>query len=293
MRRYRLARGLVGVTTGKLNGGGVSSSAAVGVAFLLAFEDVNGLHVNEAENIELDQAIENLYLGLRIGILDPAAILLSERGRLTLIDCAKAQHELITPSPALARFRILLAFSGVRRTLMGTNYNRRVEECTSAALTLLDAAGRPNDHPVLGNLTAHEFALHHHRLKDSPARRAAHYFSEVERVRGGVDAWKRGDLWEFGRLMSASGESSIVNYECGSPPLIDLYRILLESDGVFGARFSGAGFGGCCVALVDPNAAPVTAARVVAEYRSRYPELAGDASVVLCDSDDGARILLG
>src|SRR5262249_18821239 len=92
---YRLDHGLVGVLSGELHGWGVSSSAAVGVAFLLALEDANGLAVTPGENIELDRRVENDYLGLRIGILDPAAILLSRRGRLTRIDCRTGLHESI------------------------------------------------------------------------------------------------------------------------------------------------------------------------------------------------------
>jgi galactokinase len=91
--------------------------------------------------------------------------------------------------------------------------------------------------------------------------------------------------------MTASGESSIHNYECGSPPLIDLHRLLVETDGVYGARFSGAGFGGCCVALVRPEAAEKAASRIREQYARRYPDLAVDAPVVLCDTDDGATIV--
>jgi galacturonokinase len=120
-RHHRLERGIVGATAGKLHGGGVSSSAAVGVAFLLAFEDVNDLRVTPEENIELDRRIENDYLGLRNGILDPAAVLLSRRGHLTRIDCRTSAHELIAAPASMPRFRILLAFSGLRRELVGTD----------------------------------------------------------------------------------------------------------------------------------------------------------------------------
>ena len=141
-----LERGIVGVIAGALHGGGVSSSAAVGVAFLLAFEDANGLAVAPEENIALDQAIENDYLGLRNGILDQAAILLSRRDHLTLIDCASSRHESIPAPAAMPPFRILLAFSGLRRALVGTDYNRRVDECAEAARTLLDGR-RPARRP--------------------------------------------------------------------------------------------------------------------------------------------------
>jgi galacturonokinase len=289
--RYRLGRGLVGVTAGKLHGGGLSSSAAIGVAFLLAFEDVNGLRIPAAENIELDRRIENDYLGLRNGILDQAAVLLSRRGHLTWIDCRTAGHELIPAAPDMPPVKIVLASSGLRRALVGTDYNRRVDECAEAARTLLEALGHVDGEPVLGDIGADEYAAHRHGLHGAPARRAAHFFSEVERVRQGVAAWKAGDLVRFGELMTASGESSIRNYECGSPPLIDLYHILIATEGVHGARFSGAGFRGCCVALIDPRAVEQAAGRVGSIYRRMHPDLAEHASIVVCDSADGAAIV--
>ena len=289
--RHRLDRGVVGILTGKLHGGGVSSSAAVGVTFLLALQDVNGLALPPEETIELSRRVENEYLGLNSGILDPAAILLSRRDHLTRIDCRTSRHDRIGAARAAAPFKILLIFSGLTRPLVGTDYNRRVGECAEAARTLLAAAGRDAPRPVLGEVTADEYDAFRHHLRAAPARRAAHFFSEVERVSQGVAAWRQGDLAGFGRLVTASGESSVHNYECGNPPLIGLFQDLVATDGVYGARFSGAGFRGCCVALVDPDAARDAAARVSAAHARRYPDLAAGVSTVLCDSDDGAGFL--
>jgi galacturonokinase len=289
--RYRLRRGIVGLTSGTLHGGGVSSSAAVGVAFLLAFEEANDLRVSPEENIALDQAIENGYLGLRNGILDQSAILLARRGQLTRIDCATGQYENIPRSAALPPFKILLAFSGLRKALVGTDYNRRVEECADAARTLLSALGRGDRPAVLGAVRPEEYETNKHLLQGAPARRAAHFFSEVDRVGRGIAAWQAGDLAAFGHLMTASGASSIHNYECGSPPLIDLYHILVGTEGIYGARFSGAGFRGCCVALVRPEFAEQAAERVREAYCRCHPELASDASVILCDSADCAVLI--
>ncbi|MDZ7618158.1 MAG: galactokinase family protein [Patescibacteria group bacterium] len=288
-----LRHGIQGVTTGRLDGGGLSSSAAIGVALLLALEEANGLTLTEQDNISLDQAIENEYLGLRNGILDQSAILLSRRDQLTYLDCQTRCHELIpaaadVPSPA-----ILIAFSGLKKALVGTDYNRRVEECREAAEQLLHALGRADAMPVLRNITPDEYAQCQHVLKGEPARRAAHFYSEMERVRLGLDCWRRGDLAEFGRLITASGESSIRNYECGCPPLVDLHEILVGTEGVYGARFSGAGFRGCCFALTDAAAVEAAAESVVRRYRQRQPRLAGEAFVLRCHTDDGARHVQG
>ena len=288
---HELNQGMVGVTSGRLGEGGLSSSAAIGVAYLLALEQVNGLSVSPAQNIALDQAIENGYLGLRNGILDQSAILLSRRGQLTVIDCRSVRHELIRPAEITPELAILIPFSGLTQALVSTDYNRRVEECKVAATQLLGAVGRPDDDALLVNLSPAEYAAHRERLSGAPARRAAHFFTEMERVTGGVHAWQRGDLDEFGRLMTASGDSSIRQYECGCPPLIDLYEILIDTPGVYGARFSGAGFRGCCVSLVAPAAAASAAEEVRRRYAERHPHLAEGAPVLVCRSDDGARVV--
>ena len=109
----------------------------------------------------------------------------------------------------------------------------------------------------------------------------------------GVDAWRQGDLETFGRLMVESGRSSIENYECGSEPLIDLYDILTHTEGVYGARFSGAGFRGCCVALVDPEVSEEALLHIGRIYADRYPDLAQNASAFICQSDHRACIHSG
>ena len=98
-------------------------------------------------------------------------------------------------------------------------------------------------------------------------------------------------LETFGRLIAESGRSSIENYECGSKPLIDLYHILIETDGVYGARFSGAGFRGCCVALVNPQKSSAAIEQIQSAYRAKYSDLSKNAPVFICQPDDGARIL--
>jgi galactokinase len=290
---HMLSRGMVGVMTGPWSEGGLSSSAAVGVACLLALEDVNGLRVAAEENILLDQAIENDYLGLKNGILDQSGILLSRRDHLTVVDCATNQHKLVPTAQPAGTWSLVLAFSGLKQALTGTDYNRRVAECAAAARILLEAAGRPEANALLGCVREAEYVQHKHRLPPTLDRRAAHFFSEVERVRRGVMAWSKGDLPSFGRLMTESGESSIRNYQCGSPPLVDLYELLVRCPGVYGARFSGAGFRGCCVALVNEAGARQIAEAITPAYARRQPALAAQASVEICHSEDGARFLAG
>ncbi len=287
---HTVRRGIVGVTTGQISEGGLSSSAAVGCAYLLALEAANDLDVSVEDNIELDRLIENEYLGLRNGILDQSAILLSKDRHLTVIDCATVSHELIPQADSMPDYAILVAFSGVKQALVSTGYNQRVDECAAAATNLLRAAGR-EARALLGEVTPQEYAEHRGVLEGDPAKRAEHFFSECARVRAGIEAWHEGDLVTFGDLVSTSGRSSIENYECGSEPLVDLYHILVETDGVYGARFSGAGFRGCSIALCDPAKAEIAAESVATQYRKKHPERADNDGVLIARPADGAAIL--
>uniref|UniRef100_A0A1J3EFC0 Galacturonokinase n=1 Tax=Noccaea caerulescens TaxID=107243 RepID=A0A1J3EFC0_NOCCA len=297
--KKNLKQGIVGCISGSdgLDSSGLSSSAAVGVAYLLALENANELTVSPTENIEYDRLIENGYLGLRNGILDQSAILLSSYGCLTYMDCKTMDHRLVQAPELKKPFRILLAFSGLRQALTtNPGYNLRVAECREAAKVLLAASGnRELEEPTLCNVDHAIYEAHKHELKPVLAKRAEHYFSENMRVTKGLEAWASGNLEEFGKLISASGLSSIENYECGAEPLIQLYKILLKAPGVYGARFSGAGFRGCCLAFVDAEKAEAAASYVKDEYEKAQPEFAkklnGGKPVLICEAGDAARVL--
>lgn len=303
-----LNQGIIGVISGSmgLDSSGLSSSAAVGVAYLLALENANNMSVVPAENIEYDRLIENEYLGVSNGILDQSAILLSRHGCLTFMDCKKKEHKLISPQNLQVdqvngvhkSYKILLASSGLKQALTSNiGYNRRVAECREAARVLLNASEQPEVEAILSNVAHEAYEAHKGKLEPVLARRAEHYFSENIRVMKGLEAWASGRLDEFGKLITASGRSSIQNYECGCKPLIDLYEVLLRAPGVFGARFSGAGFRGCCIAFVESNRASEAASFVKTEYNKLQPELAGkiapQASVLICEPGDGARVIGG
>ncbi|KAK3437533.1 hypothetical protein EUGRSUZ_C02197 [Eucalyptus grandis] len=307
-RGCRLSQGIIGFICGSkgLDSSGLSSSAAVGIAYLLAFERANNLFMSPTENIEYDRLIENEYLGLKNGILDQSAILLSSHGCLTLMNCKLVQtkkHELIhfsklqKDNPVVPKaFKILLAFSGLKQALTSNpGYNRRVEECQEAAKFLLEASGNGKTKPVLSDVHPEVYEAYKHKLVTNLAKRAEHYFSENMRVLKGIETWASGDMKKFGELISASGLSSIRNYECGAEPLIQLYEVLLRAPGVYGARFSGAGFRGCCLAFVDANKATEAASFVRWEYSKCQPKFASElnpeTAVLICDAGDCARVI--
>jgi len=291
-RTYSLPRGLTGVVSGDLPIGGLSSSAAVTIAYLLALEALNQLEVSPRTNVSLVRFTENEYIGLNNGILDQTVILFSEHNHLTLIDCESVEIERVPTTLPKHSFEILAVYSGVSHALVGTDYNNRVAECQEAARLLLEYAGRtPGESPRLRHVSPEIFAGEGRRLPPPLKRRAAHYFGEMQRVIDGVAAWRQGNLVNFGELMNQSGESSINYYECGSPQLITLYEILSQTPGVYGTRFSGAGFRGNCIALIDPAARETIAETIHRRYPDAHPAEAEKYTIHFCQPDGCAHLL--
>jgi len=291
-QRYALTAGIDAVVEGRMPIGGLSSSAAVGVAYLLALEAANGLEVSPEENIEHDRYIENVYLGIENGILDQSIILMSDRDHLTFLDCQTVEFYKYPTPVDNGHFEMVVAYSGLVRSLGHTDYNNRVHECQQAARLLLGWAGLPVPDPVrLRDVPEAVYAQYKDRLPAPLDRRARHFFTEVQRVRDGVRAWSAGDLHEMGRLINASGASSVYDYESGCPHLITLYEILRDCPGVYGARFSGAGFRGSCIGLVDPAARKEIAAAIDAIYPGKHPDVADAYSVHFCGTGGPARLL--
>lgn len=290
-QQHRLQAGLVGLVSSDMPIGGLSSSAAVTIAYLMAVEAVNELDIIPETNVDLVRFTENQYIGLNNGILDQTVILFSRRNHLTFIDCQSVEvHNITTPLQA-DDFDILIVYSGLTRVLVGTDYNSRVAECQEAARLLLEAAGAPIAADVrLRHVPPDVFAAKGHRLPAQLHRRARHYFGEMERVSNGVAAWQAGDLVRLGALMSESGESSIKYYESGSPQLITLYETLRDTPGVYGARFSGAGFRGNCIALIDPAARQTIAEAIHRRYPAAHPDYADVYSIHYCQPDGPAEL---
>ncbi len=291
-RSYQLECGFVGMIGGNMPIGGLSSSAAVTIAYLLALEAVNQLTISPETNVSLVRFTENQYIGLKNGILDQSVILFSERNHLTHIDCQSVQIDKVpTPVPP-PDFEILVVYSGVTDVLVGTDYNNRVAECQEAARMLLALAGQKVEGtPYLRQVDPHLFATKGRSLPSALWKRAGHYFGEMQRVTGGLSAWRKGDIERFGQLMTESGESSIKYYECGSPQLITLYEILRATPGVYGTRFSGAGFRGNCIALINPAARETIAEAIRRDYPQAHPAQANLYSIHFCRPDGRAQLI--
>lgn len=292
-KRYPLRRGLCAVIDGELPIGGLSSSAAVIITFLSALCTMNGITLTASELISISQEAENDYVGVSCGKLDQSCEVYCKKDNLLYMDLLDDSYELIPQHPDMKPYKIAIFFSGLERSLVGSAFNVRVHECRSAAYALKAYAGMPYDKfddTNLRDVPCEVFLEHKDKLPDDWRKRAEHFYTEFERVQKGVEAWRRGDIEEFGRLSFESGKSSIVNWETGSPELKSLYEIMTRTKGIYGGRFSGAGFKGCCMALIDPDYEESIVETVTTEYLATFPEMKGRYSVHICESADGVHL---
>ena len=235
-------------------------------------------------------AAENEYVGVNSGKLDQSCEVYSKKNHLLYLDTKTDDYELIPTHPDMKPYRIAVFFSGIERTLAGSKFNMRVDEARSAAYALMAYAGMEYGKFPEANLRAvprEVYEQYKSRLPETWRRRAEHWYTEFDRVEQGVEAWRRGDIETYGRLSFESGQSSISNWETGSPELKMLYDIMRHTDGIYGGRFSGAGFKGCCMALIDPSFEADITRKVTDEYLRAFPALEGKYSVHICESADG------
>ena len=289
-KRYILRRGICAVINGELPIGGLSSSAAVIIAFLSALCELNGITLDARELITISKEAENKYVGVACGKLDQSCEIYCRKNHLLYMDMKDDTYELIPQSPFMKPYKIAIFFSGVERTLAGSAFNMRVDECRSAAYALKAYAGLKYgsfESTYLRDVPYEVYLQYRGKLPENWRKRAEHWYTELKRVECGVEAWKKGDIEEFGRLSFESGHSSIYNWETGSVELKSLYDIMLSTDGIYGGRFSGAGFKGCCMALIDPAFEDSIKERVSREYLKMFPALEGKYSAYICESADG------
>ncbi len=292
-RKYSLTAGLSGVIEGSLPIGGLSSSAAVIISFLSALCKVNKIHPTQAEIINIALAAENKYVGVSCGKLDQSCEVYSKKNHLLYLDTKDDSFELIPTNPSMRPYKIAIFFSGIERTLAGSKFNMRVDEARSAAYALKAYAGMEYgkfNETNLRDIPYEVYLQYKDRLPENFAKRAEHWYTEFQRVEKGAEAWRRGDLEEYGRLSFESGNSSIYNWETGSPELKKLYEIMTVTDGIYGGRFSGAGFKGCCMALIDPTFEESIKEKMTSEYLSAFPKLKEKFSIHICDSADGVKL---
>ena len=293
-KRFELTKGIDGVLQGSLPVGGLSSSAAVLIAYVMAFAKANGIKLQPFEIVQIASEAEREYIGLNNGLLDQACIALGKKDGLLFLDCDSNDWRIIKRNPEMPEFEIGIFFSGLTRSLVNSDYNLRVYECKTAAWNMLAYQNAPLktfDKTFLRDIPKELFDSTRDMMPLRFAKRAEHFYSEYRRVRQGVTAWESGNLQLFGKLSFDSCESSIHNYECGSPELISIYNIMRPLPGVYGGRFSGAGFKGAVIALVDPGYKESIEKEITEKYLAEYPEYEQTFKVFWVKPDDGARFV--
>ncbi|AUX24506.1 galactokinase [Sorangium cellulosum] len=230
-------------------GAGLSSSAALEVAALRALRSFTGVALSDERIAELGQRAEIEFAGVNCGIMDQMASSLADARHLLFLDTRTLARRLL-PLPAGAE--ILVIDSGVARTLASSGYNERRAECEEAARRLGARALRDVPDPAAAAA-----------LPEPLSRRARHVITENRRVLEAAEGLSAG---AFGERMNASHASLRDDYEVSVPALDALVALLQATPGVFGARLTGAGFGGACVALVASGQAAAIGESVCREY---------------------------
>ena len=218
-KRFTLRHGINGLIQGSLPVGGLSSSAAVLISYVMAFAKANDIELTPFEVVKIASEAEREYIGLNNGILDQACIALGKKDGLLFLDCDTNEYRIIRRNPDMPDFSIGIFFSGLTRSLVNSDYNLRVYECKTAAWDMLaytDQPLKPFDKTFLRDIPKSTFDKTKIAMPQRFARRAEHFYSEYRRVRQGVTAWESGNLKLFGKLSFDSCESSIHNYDCNA-----------------------------------------------------------------------------
>ncbi len=269
-------RGLDAVMAGSVPiGAGLSSSAAVEMAALVAFEAAGGFQLPRDEAARIGQKAEHEFVGARCGIMDQLASAYGQEGHALLIDCRDLS---IKPVPLPDDVAILVADTTIRRELASSEYNTRRAQCEEAARIL--------GVPALRDATLE--MLETQALTPLLEQRARHVVMEIARVQEAVRALRDADMARFGQLMRECHDSLRDLYEVSSPELEVMVKALWAQPGCYGARLTGAGFGGCAVAVCDSAEAET----IVQAAADSYQKAMGiRPPVYVCLPSEGAGLL--
>ena len=227
-------------------GSGLSSSASIEIATAFALNDYFKLGYDNLALVKIAKRVENDFIGLNSGIMDQFAVAFGEKDKAIVLDCESLKYKMVDIN--LGNYVLAIINTKKPRELADSKYNERVQECQTA-LKLLNEEITLNN---LCELTAEKFALHSHLIKDETIlNRATHVVKENDRVHMAAKALNAGELDEFGRLMYASHQSLRELYEVSGKELDTVVDFCAGYEHVIGARMTGAGFGGCAIALLE------------------------------------------
>jgi len=267
-------------------GSGLSSSAALEVAVFGALDAFNGWDLPKMDIAKLAQRAENDFVGVNCGIMDQLVSVFGQEDCALFVDCRSLEFRAIPLHLAENGVQVAILDSEVPRTLATAGYNERRAQCEEGVELLSKALGRQLD--ALRDVSEVEFAAHQDALPMPIRARVRHVVSENSRVLRAVTALESGDVAEFGQLMDRSHQSLRDDYEVSCEELDLLVALARKVPGVLGARLTGAGFGGCAVALVRSDALSHLQ-QALADYM-RQTGLT--PTIWLCDAASGASRLL-
>ncbi|UKT65486.1 galactokinase [Pedobacter mucosus] len=227
-------------------GSGLSSSASIEIVTAFALNDYFNLGYDKLELVKMAKRVENDFIGLNSGIMDQFAVAFGEKDKAIVLDCETLKYKMVDVD--LGNYVLAIINTKKPRELADSKYNERVEECQTALKLLNEEIQLHN----LCELTAEKFALHSHLITDETIlNRATHVVKENDRVHLAAKALNAGELKEFGRLMYASHQSLKDLYEVSGIELDTVVEFCSGYEHVIGARMTGAGFGGCAIALLE------------------------------------------
>ncbi len=265
-------------------GAGLSSSAAVEMAVGKGMVVLNRIEISGPDLALLGQRAENHFVGVNCGIMDQFISANGQVGHALFLDCRGLSFELV---PLFGDdVQIVICNSGVTRGLTDSAYNDRRSACESGVSLLTRAMGE--DIKALRDVSMEILDVYGGAFSETVLKRCRHVITENERTQRAVALLKDGDLSGFGQLMVASHESLRDDYEVSGKELDLLVEIALNVPGVFGARMTGAGFGGCTVNIVERDAVPALTDAI----NEQYPRTTGlTPEIYVCSAVNGAELV--
>jgi galactokinase len=264
-------------------GSGLSSSASVEMAFMLAWQALSDWTLPSMQRALLGQKAENQYVGVNCGIMDQFASACGVENKLLLLDCRSLEWK---PIPLPEDVAIVIADTTIRRKLTSGEYNKRRAACEEAVRLLQQDLP---DIRSLRDVSVEEFNRFADKLPEQVSKRARHVVEEIERSNQAEALLEAGNLRHFGELMNQCHASLRDLYEVSSPELNAMANVAQSLDGCYGARLTGAGFGGCTVNLVAQEQAETFSERLAKGYQSQtgyQPE------IYITRASNGAELLM-
>jgi galactokinase len=241
-------------------GSGLSSSAAIEVTTALALTSLGGVTIPLLEVARLCQRAENTYTGARCGIMDQFVSCFGKQDHALMLDCRSLEATYLQMSPNVC---LVICNTMVRHELATGEYNERRASCERVVETI--AKFRPEVR-ALRDLTLEDLEHYQNQISSVDFRRCRHVITENDRVKDAKAALESADLARFGELMYLSHDSLDQDYEVTCRELNIMVKLAREFEGVYGARMTGGGFGGCTITLVESKVVPEFQATVAREY---------------------------